>query len=415
MAFGYLVPEFPGQTHSFFWREVAALRTLGMEPELISTRRPKGGRVSHGWADGAENETYYLVPPSPATLVLASATLLRGLVSGRAPALRRSVREYRAGRAPAVGLRRQVMGALYLAALVLAAADLVRVSRSRAWTHIHVHSCADAAQVALFAHRLSGLPYSLTLHGPLADYGPNQAGKWQNAAFAVVITKGLLRDIGQQLGAALPGRVEIAPMGVDTTNFIRRTPYEPWTGAGPARIFSCGRLNPSKGHKDLVAAVRLLADSGIDARLVVAGEDDVGGTGYRLELERFITELDLAGRITLLGAVSEEVIRSGLEEAHVFALASHAEPLGVAIMEAMSLSVPVVVTGAGGVPELVQDQQSGLLVAANDAVRLAAAVALVLKSPDLASRLGAAGRQRVAERFDSTRSAAILAQLIRGV
>ncbi|MEO5995008.1 MAG: glycosyltransferase, partial [Arthrobacter sp.] len=70
---------------------------------------------------------------------------------------------------------------------------------------------------------------------------------------------------------------------------------------------------------------------------------------------------------------------------------------------------------AGGVPELVQDQEGGLLVAANDAVRLAAAVALVLNSPDLASRLGAAGRQRVAERFDSTRSAAILAQLIRGV
>ncbi|MDR7082011.1 glycosyltransferase involved in cell wall biosynthesis [Arthrobacter ginsengisoli] len=231
----------------------------------------------------------------------------------------------------------------------------------------------------------------------------------------MVITKRLLGDIEAQLGGALPGRIAVAPMGVDTTNFTRNFPYEPWTGEGPAKIFSCGRLNPSKGHKDLLAAVRLLTDSGIDARLVIAGEDELGGTGYRLELERLIAELDLAGRVSLLGAVSEGVIRTGLEDAHVFALASHAEPLGVAIMEAMSLSVPVVVTGAGGVPELVQDQHSGLLVRTNNPAHLAAALARVLNTPDLAGQLGTEGRRRVANRFDSTRGAGILAQLIRGV
>lgn len=413
--FGYLVPEFPGQTHSFFWREMAALRAQGMDPELISTRRPKGGRVSHGWADAAEKETYYLAPPAPANLIAASATLLRGLISGRAAVLRRSAKGYSAGQPRAGGLRPRVIGTLRLASLLLAAADLVRVARRRGWTHLHVHSCADAAQVALFANRLSGLPYSLTLHGPLADYGPNQAEKWRNAAFAVVITDRIRGDVEQQLGGSLPGRISVAPMGVDTTNFTRCTSYEPWTGAGPARIFSCGRLNPSKGHKDLLAAVRQLADSGVDARLVIAGEDELGGKGYRLELERLIAEMGLADRVTLLGAVSEEVIRTKLEEAHLFALASHAEPLGVAIMEAMSLSVPVVVTGAGGVPELVQDQRSGLLVHTNNPAHFAAALARVLNTPDLARQLGTQGRRRVVERFDSTRGAGILAQLIRGV
>jgi glycosyltransferase involved in cell wall biosynthesis len=249
----------------------------------------------------------------------------------------------------------------------------------------------------------------------LADYGPNQADKWRNAAFAVVITNGLLGDIKQQLGGALPRRISVAPMGVDTTNFTRSVSYEPWTGTGPARIFSCGRLNPSKGHKDLLAAVSKLVDSGIDARLVIAGEDELGGTGYRLELERLIAEMGLAESVTLLGAVSEDVIRTRLEEAHVFALASHAEPLGVAIMEAMSVSVPVVVTGAGGVPELVQDQQSGLLVPTNNPAHFAAALARVLNTPDLARQLGTEGRRRVAEQFDSTRGAGIMAQLIRGV
>ncbi|KUM39345.1 exopolysaccharide biosynthesis GT4 family glycosyltransferase EpsE [Arthrobacter sp. EPSL27] len=412
--FGYLVPEFPGQTHSFFWREMAALKSMGMEPELISTRRPEGGRVPHQWADAAEAETHYLVPPGLADTFGAGSALLHGLIHGKAAALRGAARGYSDNQNAADGWRARIMGVLRSVSLLLAASELVGVARRRGWVHVHVHSCADAAQVALFAHRLSGLPYSLALHGPLADYGPNQADKWRNASFGVVITKGLLGDIRQRLGPALPERMGIAAMGVDTADFVRSAPYEPWTGTGPARIFSCGRLNPSKGHRDLVAAVRMLADAGIDARLVIAGEDERGGKGYRLELERLVTELDVGGRVTLLGSVSEATVRTRLEEAHVFALASHAEPLGVAIMEAMSLSVPVVVTGSGGVAELVQDQQSGLLVRANDPAHLASTLVNVLHTPDLARRLGAEGRHRVVGQFDSTRGAGILADMIRG-
>ena len=59
---GYLVPEFPGQTHTFFWREVNALEAKGIEVDFVSTRRPPSGLISHAWAALAIQRTVYLAP-----------------------------------------------------------------------------------------------------------------------------------------------------------------------------------------------------------------------------------------------------------------------------------------------------------------------------------------------------------------
>src|SRR5262249_37463523 len=60
MRMAYLVPEFPGQTHAFFWRERAALRRLGITTYVLSTRRPPKSIISHDWSARAESETFYL-------------------------------------------------------------------------------------------------------------------------------------------------------------------------------------------------------------------------------------------------------------------------------------------------------------------------------------------------------------------
>ena len=241
-------------------------------------------------------------------------------------------------------------------------ARLAALARERDWRHVHVHSCGNSAYVAMYANLVAGLPYSLTLHGPLNDYGGNQNLKWAHAAFAIVITEGLRRDVEASLGQCMPKAVEVAPMGVDVDEFSRDGLYEPWSGDGPFRVFSCGRLNPSKGHDVLLAAVHRMVRSGVDVQLAIAGEDEEGGNGYRLVLVRMINELGMNDRVRLLGAVSAASVRRELNRAHVFTLASHAEPLGVAIMEAMAMGVPVIATAAGGVPELMDHQVSGLLV-----------------------------------------------------
>jgi glycosyltransferase involved in cell wall biosynthesis len=400
---GYLIPEFPGQTHIFFWRELQALPGKGVTPELVSTRPPPPRIISHSWAKEAMSRTEYLAPPGALGVAKAAAEVARALPTGWARCL--------ASIARAEGL--DAKGRAQLLAFAVMGGRLASLARERGWTHVHVHSCANAAHVALFAHLLSGLPYSMTLHGPLEDYGPNQKEKWRHAKFAFVITQKLLQEVRQALAGALPRDIELAPMGVELHKFNRSAPYAPWTGEGPLRIFSCGRLNPCKGHADLIDAVGLLRARGLDARLAIAGEDEAGGTTYRKVLEAKVAEAKLGDAVTLLGAVSEDKVRGEIERAHLFSLASLQEPLGVAIMEAMAMRVPVVVTGSGGVPELVDDGVDGVLVPPQRPDVLAQKLEAVARDAKEAARLGEAGRHKVETRFSSERSAEMLARMLQ--
>ena len=402
VSFGYLVPEFPGQTHTFFWREIEELRRLGARPRIVSTRRPRTAGGVHVWAERASAEASYLFPGSPGRLLEATWLLLSTAARGRLRPLAREM-----GRS----LEEVDISRTRLLGLAVAGAELAVLAHREGWRHVHVHSCADSAWIALFAHLLTGLRYSLTAHGPLRDYGGGQKAKWSRAAFGFAITERLRGEIVAELEGSLPGEFAVAPMGVSPERFSRRTPYRPWVPGTTARVFSCGRLNPSKGHDDLVRALALLVAGGHDVELVIAGEDD-GDSGYRGRLESLIDASGLADRVTLLGSVSEEAVRAELERAHVFALASHAEPLGVAIMEAMAMGVPVVVTGGGGVPELVEDGVTGLLAKAYAPWMIAGEIARLLGRPELASQLGAEGHDRVIHRFTSATSAAMLLQRV---
>jgi glycosyltransferase involved in cell wall biosynthesis len=398
---GYLVPEFPGQTHVMFWRELDELRRRGVVVDVVSTRRPRRALSAHPWSRQAAAATTYLFPPGPT-----------GMVEGlRAWAAAGRVDRRAATRALLASPRPPRRVAQRLAAAGLGA-RLAWLARRRAWAHVHVHSCAAAADVALFSRLLGGSPYSLTLHGPLGDYGPDQQAKWGGAEFGIVITRRLEAELRAALGSQAPEHLAVSGMGVSPGTFARPAPYEAWTGAGPAVVFSCGRLNPAKGHLDLVRAVRLVRERGLPAHLTIAGEDEQGGTGYRRVLERAIDELGLADAVTLLGAVPEDEVRRRLHGAHVFALASVAEPLGVVLMEAMAAGVPVVATRAGGVPELVTDGSDGILVPPRDPVAMADALQQVLADVPRACELSAAAAASAARRAAAPSSAEVLLELI---
>ncbi|WP_446416534.1 exopolysaccharide biosynthesis GT4 family glycosyltransferase EpsE [Coleofasciculus sp.] len=394
---GYLLPEFPGQTHIFWWREMNALTRMGIDIDIVSTRRPLSKLMSHTWVQEAQQRTTYLFPPRP-NLFGILIELLRCGIPGWFRCLQAILNAKNAS----------LSGRLRLLALAFVGAEVSNLARSRNWQHLHVHSCADAANIAMFAALISKLSYSLTLHGPLKDYGPNQEQKWQHAAFGIVITQQLYEEVQNSLVGYLPKTIKIAPMGVDLDVFTRTSSYSPWRRNGACRIFSCGRLNFCKGYVDLIAAVDILRKQGINAELKIAGEDEQGGNGYRKELETLIQTLGLTDSVSLLGAVSEDRVKACLEEAHIFALASLREPLGVAIMEAMAMELPIVVTGSGGVKELVEAEVNGLLVEPQAPTQLADAISQLLHNPELSIRLGQAAREKIIQQFQAKRSAKVL-------
>lgn len=270
-------------------------------------------------------------------------------------------------------------------------------------THVHVHSCADAANIALFAHKTFGVTYSMTLHNPITIWGGNQKNKWRHASFGIIIAEWIRKDLVARLKGYLPAQLYLAPMGVDINKLRRNTGYVP-RKEEELRVFSCARLNPAKGFSVLLNAIELVNRSGLKARLTIAGEDDEGGTGYRKDIERLVNELELQHCVTLLGSVPEERVKHELEQAHVFVLASLEEPLGVAIMEAMSMEVPVISTNAGGVPDLLANDH-GIMVPPGDASALAEAITEIGSDPEKAKTLSAKGRTLIEAKYHHQLSA----------
>jgi glycosyltransferase involved in cell wall biosynthesis len=398
---GYLVPEFPGQTHTWIWRDRRALEELGIEADLVSTRRPK--LVVHDWADQAQKLTHYLVPLSARDV----RDTVKALVKAGPKALARCL---------LVPLEVKGMNAkqrLRLAGLIVIAGRFAALARERGWKQLHVLSAGDAAHVAAFASYMTGIDYSLTLLAPLEGYGPNQKEKWEGASFALVMNEKLLADVRRNLGEAAPDTIAVAPMGVDIDQAKRSQPYQPWRQGQPCRIYTCGRLHPVKGHKYLFEALALLVAKGYPVKLQVAGgEEGVAGGGYKDGLRQQLVQLGLEQSVEFLGEVTEERHRQGIQEAHVFVLASLDEGISVAAMEAMAMQTPAVVTDVGGMRELVTPESDALMVPSQNPPALAEAIARILDSPELALRLSEQSREKVARKFHHRRSAEALAQCL---
>ena len=131
-------------------------------------------------------------------------------------------------------------------------------------------------------------------------------------------------------------------------------------------------------------------------------------------LEARITELRLRDHVRLLGAIDADTVKQHLLDAHAFVLASWHEPLGVALMEAMSCAVPTIGTAAGGVAELITDGVDGILVPPKNPALLVAAILSLGRDPARAIALGIAGRARVVSAFHAGLGAQTLIREIAG-
>jgi glycosyltransferase involved in cell wall biosynthesis len=156
-------------------------------------------------------------------------------------------------------------------------------------------------------------------------------------------------------------------------------------------IFACvGRLDEQKNPLGLLEAFSMLQDP--RAHLVLLG---VGS--YQQRVTRFISEKNLQSRVHLLGSRND--VENCLAASDVFVLASDWEGSPLAVMEAMAAGLPVVSTGVGGVPELVQDGRDGILVARGDMKGLGAAMQMLAKDSERRRELGASGRKRARSEF----------------
>ena len=155
-------------------------------------------------------------------------------------------------------------------------------------------------------------------------------------------------------------------------------------------------LVPHKGQRHLVDAAAIVVKQVPDARFVIAGEGELRAT-----LERQIRDKHLEKHVFLAGFRPD--ILSVHKAFDVFVMSSVTEGLGTSLLDAMACGKPIVATTAGGMPEVVADGETGILVPPRDGEALAAAIIRLLKDPALRARMGAAGERRVHEHFSAER------------
>lgn len=163
-------------------------------------------------------------------------------------------------------------------------------------------------------------------------------------------------------------------------------------------VGAVSRLVPEKGLADLMTAMARILREIPNTRLVIVGDGPL-----RSQLERSITGLGLQGLVHLTG--SRRDIPKLLSAMDVFALPSHREGFGMALVEAMAAGLPVVATDVGGIPEVVEHGVTGFVVPPHDIGALSVNILLLLEDSALRAKMGADGRQQVQQRFTARRAA----------
>jgi len=374
----YLFERFPSFSQTFCYREIAELHRQGLRPPIFSIRRPKD-EPPQDWDEHIVKRVHYL--PEEAELL---------------DEVRRASRKGKLTREIVAALdewgRRSDFLRLYQAVYVG-----VRL-REGGIHHVHAHFAGLAARTAFWIDKFFGIRFSFTAHANDIfaprnfEIGPD---KLVNAARLIVTETDYAARFLRGRFPDRADRIHRLYNGLDLAEFKRAD-----FSAAPPAIVAIGRLIDKKGFPDLIHACRLLKDRGQLFRCEIIGEGPL-----EKELRTQIDRLDLQNCVKLLGAKPQHEIAERLAAGTVFVLPSVIGPDGgmdnlpTVIMEAMATGLPVISTAIGGIPEMVVENETGVLVPAGDAGALARAIEKVIVDLSFARHLGEKGHERACELF----------------
>jgi glycosyltransferase involved in cell wall biosynthesis len=258
---------------------------------------------------------------------------------------------------------------------------------------------ANGSRAMLYAGpacRLAGIP--AIWHVRIADRDGPLDRLLAGLARAVIVNS---RAVGRRFDWALPGKVRCIHNGVDTARFAPRPAPQGLRASlglpeGAPVVASVGRFVAFKGYATLLEAAHLVRAAAPDAHWLVVGDGELRG-----DLEARRRALELEGCVWFTGW--REDVPDLLALCDLFVLPSLGEHFGRVLIEAMAMARPVVATDAGGVPEIVIAEETGLLVPPGNPKALAEAVLALLADPARARDLGAAGRRRAEACFSLRR------------
>jgi glycosyltransferase involved in cell wall biosynthesis len=261
---------------------------------------------------------------------------------------------------------------------------------------VHVHAASRASfwrkSVFIALARMAGVPAILHLHGGEfrifygQECGPLRQRfiRWifDGCARVVVLSDGWrqwVRSISSNPQVDVVRNPVLVPETVAA-----------WDGRTPGLVLCLGRMNRGKGSYDLLQAAAITTPP---VRVSFGGDGEADTVRARAD------ELGIGERVQVLGWVQADAKTRELDRANIFVLPSYNEGLPMSVLEAMAAGLPVVTTPVGGIPEAISDGVEGFLVDPGDVAGLAARLEQLAGDPELARRMGRAGRRKVETTF----------------
>jgi colanic acid/amylovoran biosynthesis glycosyltransferase len=400
-AIAVIMARFPRIDETFILREIDELERHG-QPVLVVPLLRGSGKIIHEEAKPWVKRALYL----PLLSAAIAASNLRALF--------RHPRRYLRLLGTLIGgtfMRPSTM--IRTLALFPKSVHLARILPKLGIRHVHAHFATHATTMAYIISSLSHITYSFTVHGPdVFVHRMLLREKIARAKFVRTISLFNKAFLCGLYPVVTEGKVEVVRTGVNPDVYEKAASESRERRSGKLRLVSVAALTPSRGFPFLVDACARLVQSGTDIECRIVGDGPL-----RNATEQWIAQHGLTDAVRLCGALPQHEVAQLMGEADVFVLPSviavdgQMDGIPVSLMEAMAAGKPVIASTISGIPELVKDNVSGILVDAAYAGRLADGVRRLAADPSLRERLGRAGQQKVRQEFDVRRNAARLVAL----
>ncbi len=387
---GYVLKRYPRLSETFILNEILAHEAAGLEVHIFSLRTPEPGPHHEDVKRVKAKVTY--IPDLPVNV----GDFGRAMVDAD-----RVLDE-----------EEKVFGssATKYPWSFWQASQIARMVRVQDISHLHAHFATEATVTARLAALQSGISYSFTAHAKDIFHETVDRDRLnrfaRDAAGLVTVSDFNVAFLNEVLDArACP--IHRIYNGLDLDAFPLFT--------GPrqtGRIVAVGRLVEKKGFEYLLHACALLKDQGRAFHCDVIGDGEL-----RERLEAVIHELDIGDCVSMLGALPRDEVIEKVKAATVMAAPcvvgsdGNRDGLPTVLLEAMSLGTPCVSTPVTGIPEVVRDGQTGLMVPERDARSLAVALGRMLDDETLARECATNARELIEQSFDLHRNTATLRQL----
>ena len=388
MRIAYFTSIYPRATDTFIQREVSGLRQRGHEVLTMAVNRPQSTHLVSPEIQRIYETTTYLLPVNPLRLAYLNLKALLSQPRCFFKSLSIAIKSARPG----------FKGFIYQLFYFQEALVLASLLKKNAIDHVHNHFGDSSGTITMLAGLLSGIDYSITIHGPHIFFEPQDwalGTKLKHAKFIACISHYCKSQLMLFSHSEDWHKLKIVHCGIDFDAFeYDPSPARDLTQSA-ANMLYVGRLSYEKGVQILLQSLSALHKKGVNFKMTFLGDGP-----ERKALESLTSQAGLGDKVFFAGFASQDEVKKTLKNSDIFILPSFAEGVPVSFMEAMATGVPVIGTNVGGVTELIEHGVSGVVVPPADVEGLEKAISMYLQDHVLRSTVKATAFAYVEKNFN---------------